>query len=395
MVPPAILGFLIIISKGDMKMGQQKKKKIFIYHHNDTDGRASAAVMAEYFKVDFDRRRLGKPEFIFREVDYTMQFSMTDFDLDTGDEYADRVYAVCFLDYSFSKTSNIDFMKELPYSVTDNIIWIDHHKTSLDVEQELRADFNLNRCLQSIIDTKWCATMLCYEYAVDHLYSPTHESHMEGNTPLLIKYVDSFDTWKLNQHCTKEWHLGIQARLASQPLNAFLSNVYGIKYAFFNKDYGNNNKLNEQKFIDKMISEGKLISQYKDMCNKQLIDGSAFTFTIEDYAADPATKLHCLAVNTDQFGSDIFGKDFYAYDMVVRFSLHRNQWVYSLYSYNETVPCDYYAKVLGGINKFGGFGGGGHKNAAGFQTNKQILGDNCRVIITKTILTGEYRVAVK
>jgi oligoribonuclease NrnB/cAMP/cGMP phosphodiesterase (DHH superfamily) len=77
-------------------------------------------------------------------------------------------------------------------------------------------------------------------------------------------------------------------------------------------------------------------------------------------------------VNAERFNPDNFGikyredkaDDNHYYDGFASFWYENGQWIYSLYSNNENVDCSEICKKRNG---------GGHRGAAGFQTNNVIL----------------------
>ena len=93
---------------------------IYVFHHNDIDGHASAALVR--------LAHTGK-EFSFVECDYS--FSLIPFIQEIQQD--DMVYVV---DYSF-KENTLHELKALMHA-TDNLVWIDHHVCSVQlVEQHL------------------------------------------------------------------------------------------------------------------------------------------------------------------------------------------------------------------------------------------------------------------
>lgn len=81
--------------------------KTIIYHHNDADGRASAAIAAAALPGDF---------VVFVECDYKDTFNFGT--IESGDR-------VIILDFSFKPEDMAQIM-----AMTTNVVWCDHHKTA-------------------------------------------------------------------------------------------------------------------------------------------------------------------------------------------------------------------------------------------------------------------------
>ena len=75
-------------------------KTAHMFHHNDWDGKMSAAVMYQYFR----EARPDVEDYRFYEVDYTLDLGNdVKADFNPGD-------VIVFTDYSFSKESNVTWL---------------------------------------------------------------------------------------------------------------------------------------------------------------------------------------------------------------------------------------------------------------------------------------------
>lgn len=92
-----------------------------IFHHNDADGRLSAYLLWETFKKSYN---LTRDDVI--ELDHVK---------DIPTEKVTNNEIVFFVDYSFSGY-DIEKFTSLYYSKTKNIIWIDHHKSSINLQKD-------------------------------------------------------------------------------------------------------------------------------------------------------------------------------------------------------------------------------------------------------------------
>lgn len=358
-------------------------KKVTIFHHNDSDGRASASIIYELHK------KLGLSDdcFEFIEVDYAETLDVKNIDTKS---------LIYFVDYSFSGTENIKALESLINAECD-IIWIDHHKSSHIIgnyySNELRKIIVRSDVVRNIA-LSHCATVLCYMYAKMILNSIKSKSYnntirsydttddiaevLIDKLPLFIKYIDSWDTWKHNLPNTTEFNYGLVSMDLS-PMDMIKTAVSSNNLTIFD------DKVMCDRFTERCINAGKKIKQYLDVQNKKMIEDKGFEF----YIAFNDRSYTCFAVNSNIASSTIFGDSINDYDIVVPFSYNGSVYKYSLYTAKDDVECDVIAKHLGSIDSLGG---GGHKQAAGFQTHNLIIGKNSMVKIIKKRLGSGYKI---
>jgi oligoribonuclease NrnB/cAMP/cGMP phosphodiesterase (DHH superfamily) len=354
-------------------------KAYHICHHTDEDGIASAAVIYEYLKI-VNKGNRKNIKFFFYKLDYTMDLNKV---LPNNIPIEDEVY---FVDYSFSKKQNIDFMINLANNGI-KVIWIDHHKTSegLIYGEILESKSIYNHAnIEYFVDTNYCATYLAYKYAYLKLNSDYKVDYLifagSGEldyVPLYIKYVDSWDTWKHNMSYTTEFNYGMST-IKHGPTNLF-SNIFRFNSENLNKLFSNDKKDHKiiesymNKFVNTAIAKGKVIKEYKDFENDVFCDEHGFECVIADHTSTIGTRYYrCFAVNR-RGNSTMFGDRVNKYDIVIGFHYNGKQYVYSLYTSKVDVDCEYLAKKLGSVS---GLGGGGHTQAAGFQMYDRIIRDN-------------------
>lgn len=341
---------------------------VHIFHHNDWDGKMSAAVMYQYF-----RGVNSVTNYSFWEVDYTMELANIPEDFDDGDY-------IVFVDYSFSKDSNMEWLKKLIAAKSYNIIWIDHHKSSKEIIGKpividglnynpdiLLTKFNTD----IVIDTEFCATFMAWKYCYTLINKrvPT-----DDQVPKLIKYIDSHDTFKNNMPNTEECHYGVMGYKYT-PSNIFkkIFNSDSERGIFDPEDQRSTELMN--RFVKKMIQSGTGIKKYVDRRNEVERESVGFPFTINDKTTGRIYK--CFAMNIHG-NSLVFGDLYNQYDIVCPFILiDGRQWKYSLFTHDpKNIDCSYIAKWLG---TYDGLGGGGHAGAAGFQTYDCILVKGCEI----------------
>lgn len=369
-------------------------KAYHICYHTDEDGLATAAVIYEYLKR-VNKEDKKRTLYFFYKIDYTMDLKeVLPDDIPSGDE-------IYFVDYSFSNMNNLKYVLELS-NKDINIIWIDHHKTSQDIIDNYFNStcqvLNMYPNFHYFINTEYCGAYLAYFYAYIKInYNiaiekiKPHLSILDDdlNIPLYIKYVDSWDTWKHNMPNTTEFNIGIRS-IRRTPKNA-LSFMLDYKSNLINKLFSNDdNDFKEiekymQTNINKIINTGKTIKLYQDIENESICNEYGFKFDIIEYVSlYESHTYHCFAVNK-RGNSTMFGDKINEYDIVVPFQFNGSKYVYSLYTNKEYVDCEDLAKKLGNYNKLGG---GGHKQAAGFQTYNQLIEANCIININKKIFTN-------
>ena len=373
-------------------------KAYHICHHTDEDGIAAAAVIYEYLKI-VNKGNRKNTKFFFYKIDYTVELSKV---LPNKIQNQDEVY---FVDYSFSKPTNTNFMIDLANSGI-KVTWIDHHKTSealiYGTLPESTAIYNHSN-IEYFVDNNYCATYLAYKYAYLKLNSDYKVDSLifagSGEldyVPSYIKYVDSWDTWKHNMPNTVEFNYGITT-FKHAPTNLF-SIIFRFNSDSLNKLFSSDKKDRKmvesymQKFIHDAINKGKVIKEYKDFENDVFCDEHGFECTIADHTSTAGTKCYkCFAVNR-RGNSTMFGNRVEKYDVVIGFHYTGKQYVYSLYTAKPDVDCEYLSKKLGSVS---GLGGGGHIQAAGFQMYDRIIEKDCTLHInTKLFKKNKYSISV-
>lgn len=340
-------------------------KTVHIYHHNDLDGRVSGALMYEYFKRYVD----DVNNYDVNEIDYSTVLS-TKCKVSDGD-------TIVFVDYSFSKLENVEFLIDLMMKNSYKIIWIDHHKTSSDVLLKMHELKEINMDNPNIyfrVDTTRCATWLVYDY----LKSLINSSGI-FEVPNIVKYINSYDNWVFDMPNTKEFAYGIDA--LDYDAKSFFRIMFKDDSDIFK--YSKETAALESKFINTMIRNGKGISRYISVRNKKELDYAGFEVLICDTISD-TVYLGC-AMNIHG-NSLVFGDKINEYDFVCPFiRTSKGQWKYSLFTSRNDVDCSELAKLLGTIDDLGG---GGHKKAAGFQTKSCIFDKGNTIIISKMPILG-------
>lgn len=312
--------------------------KHHIFHHYDADGFASAAVITKYLTTEENVSRDDICTYVCKHG------TPMDF---TSVEKDDIIY---ILDYSFSQEAD---QKNLQNFDPDNIIWIDHHKSSDDIianvpNAKIWADNGLVRT-----DNVYAGCMLCWFWI--NLEEDGDIDECYDSSPAWVKYVDDYDTWKHKLHMSKEFVAGVEH--------------YGLYNVFLSTDssYSCHISDNAPGITEKYINTGSLIMEFRAAMNKRIINGSAFEVEIKLPESDEL--IIALAVNSGG-NSMLFGEWFEKFDAVIPFYFDGIHWNYSMFSRENGTDCSKVATYFG--KKFG-ITGGGHYHAAGWASNHMML----------------------
>ena len=270
---------------------------MFCIHHDDLDGYAAARVVAK-FEKDYNKEH-------FFEANYKRELP---FDKIKKNE---KVYVV---DYSFSD-SQIDLLQKL-MQITNNIIWIDHHKSSIEMLKNHPEFNNINGIVKDGISGAALAYMYLYNVKYDDI-------------PLYLKYVSDYDLWLYRYGKNTEY------------FSCYMNSVKFSIDSYIWEELESNNS-----FLNEIIEDGKVIRRYIETQYQSIRDGYGYECDVEGYKA--------FVVNSHG-NSWVFGNKINEYDLCVLWKFDGERYCYSLYSHKD-VDCSEIAVR---------YGGGGHKAAAG------------------------------
>ena len=149
------------------------------FYHNDMDGRCAGSIVAQYEK-NYNKEN-------FFEVDYMMELPI------------DRIQeneTVYLVDYSFKKDTVWQLEKIL--EITRNVIWIDNHTSSLNLEREL----SWVKEIEGVRQDKISGAGLTYMYLMGSEFE---------DMPYYIQLVSDYDCWIYNyEPDTTYFKLGIE-----------------------------------------------------------------------------------------------------------------------------------------------------------------------------------------
>lgn len=289
--------------------------KIF-YHLADADGKCSGFLVKKYAK-HFD-----KYEIEFCGINYGIDFP---FDKIQKDEQ------VFIVDYSIFP-EEMDKLLE----ITDNVVWIDHHKSSIQRYE------NYDKKIDGVRydGVAGCALTFCYlnfmvDYGIANIKS--FDTEMLKMMPMFVSLIGDYDVWTFEfGDRTRDFHSGLMLK-EHNPWDSIWHELY------------------TDAVVNQIIRYGKIAKLARMSMMKDYCKAKGFEATLNGYKV--------FAINMAMVSSDDFESvDASKYDLFVGFSFDGKTWNYSLRS--TKVDCSEIAMS---------YGGGGHVGAAGFNSNEFVL----------------------
>lgn len=274
------------------------------FHHNDLDGRCSAAIVRRF-----------NPGCRFIEMDYRSELPITE----VGD--GEKVFVV---DYSFQRPGDWGLLLKK----TGNVVWIDHHGTSIarakagEVKEKLGVGL-----LPGIRRTDACGAALTWRW-----FNPGPMSDFDAPNPYAVVLVDRWDRWiHHDSGDVLDFVAGMKAR-DTRPESKVWEELFGP----------------DSDARARMIQrDGAVIRRCETKENADIL--SQFSYEVE------FEGFRCLACNTFRRNSKFFEAADNPYDLFVAYVHDGSKYTVSLYS--EAVKVNDLAVK---------YGGGGHPGAAGF-----------------------------
>lgn len=284
------------------------------FYHNDMDGRCAGSIVAA-FTGNYNKND-------YFEVGYSSPLPI--------DKVKD-MEQVWFVDYSFKEDTKY-ILDEL-INKTCNIVWIDHHTSSM----RLLEKYPILNCIRGLRQEGISGAALTYMYCFDEDFK---------HIPSYVKFVSDYDCWQFKfAPDTTNFKLGIDTceHDALDPIWQTLFDDHA------NKDFEIRDTLRN------LIATGEVIKSYIDGDNERYRESYGYESEIGGYK--------CYVVNR-MSNSWIFGDRYNEYPLVCVWVFKGNKYKYTLYSGNKDVDCSKIAEK---------YGGGGHKGAAGFEIDELIL----------------------
>lgn len=282
---------------------------ICIHHNKDLDGFSSGAIV----KAKYPHAKL---------IGWDYKDPIPDFEQFKGED-------IIMIDISFP----MDKMNELA-KVANTVIWIDHHISARkDYETAINSD-NTDM-LGAIVYIYELGVAAC-EIGWKHLFPDTE-------TPYAITLLGRYDTWRQTEGDWENQTLPFQYYMRTvctspETFPSFLFDAREDHYMYW---------------IVECVSSGIAILKYQKEQDRLACQRSGFKRLVYN-------GLHGVCLNTRAFSSSTVESiyDDNTDDIMIGFEYTGTKWSISLRSIGDKVDCSLIAKERGG---------GGHKNAAGFE----------------------------
>lgn len=299
------------------------------FYHLDLDGKCAGYLVWHYACLGEEDE---KPE-NFIKINYGMEFPLDKIKKD------ERVFIV---DFSIEPGDMRELLK-----ITKNVVWIDHHKTTIEKYKDFESYIPGIRMTGPGISG---ASLVWWYFNNNAFYDgmekvqglqPQEDEDWDEDMPLALLLVADWDTWTFNyREKTKYFHTAFEM-LEYEPWQ------FGRWFELIKDPYV-------------LIEQGRLLYQYKQKQAEEYIKSKGFAVEFEGYK--------CFAVNYGLINSDFFESVDDKYDVYIGFAYNggSKRWSYSLRAANDDVDVSKIAVK---------YGGGGHKGAAGFASDKYVLGE--------------------
>lgn len=379
-------GFLV---RYEELLREKDMLNILCISHDDADGYASSAIIKEGFEnvileYDYNGDYTDFGTFSLKE-----HYGSTVTVINTGDYYADmsqykteirKADIVFVCDLSF-KQEQIDYITEQ----ANLFVWIDHHKTSLEVEN--KDDRTLFKMVWS--EPGISAAALCWLFINKWFYGFATEGNacIEDDayyTPSIIKHVSLYDTF--HPDAVNEFSYGLHTVDMTKPefWNKLLAPTLRyvvmrehkqlIHYCSEMRDYNLPFQCGSV-YVDNVILRNgaaakKWAEDYYEMARKECLVDCFIKIRYKDMDKEKFVIYH-IAVMNCHGNSFMFGPEYYNYDAVVKYTINKNfEYKYSMYSNRNPkgdsplIDCSVVAKS---------FGGGGHAGACGWRSDHNLI----------------------
>jgi oligoribonuclease NrnB/cAMP/cGMP phosphodiesterase (DHH superfamily) len=204
-------------------------------------------------------------------------------------------------------------------ATTPHFHWIDHHQTAI-------ADYNAHEFkIHGLRRNGIGACQLVWEYL-----SPN------GDVPYAVELLAQYDVWNHSNPETLPFQYGMRLEKTWPVENM------PLWYNLFRNESA----------VQKIVEQGSIVLRYVSQDNEKYCNSCAFETELDG--------LRCIAVNKMLTNSQVFDSVWNPskYDAMLTFGYRKGIWTVSLYTDKPGVDVSIIAKNRGG---------GGHKQAAGFQ----------------------------
>jgi hypothetical protein len=228
---------------------------------------------------------------------------------------------VIIVDYSFSNAEELEAI----LAKTRDIIWIDHHVTSVNLKIP-KYDGDIPGSMSLIpgirVNKTPAACLLCWQY-----FFP------QEKVPLAILLVSDYDTWAFSYgEITRLFNKGLSCQ--ADPSNSIWKDLFG--------------PIGDFTALPRIVEQGGIILRHEDYVNQKILENASFETIFHGHSA--------IVINSMWGNKDIF-KGGPEKDVYIKMYFDGKFWNVTLYS--SKVNCEELAKK---------YGGGGHVGSAGMKT---------------------------
>lgn len=291
---------------------------IGIYHSKDLDGLTCGAIMLHRY-----------PEIKLIGFDY-------------GEDIWDKLkdyppQPVIIADVSLAITEDSNEMMKLGRWCNGEVTWIDHHKSAIEAFEQTTGPrqpgvYVVEGFGKVVVEIGRAACEIAWEYLL-------RMQRRDPEMPEAIKLLGEYDTWR-NQD-KEHWE------------NEVMPFQYGMRmHCTSPESFPTSVFVNGKTTLEAIKRDGMIILRYQKQMNERAASMTAFELNFEGYRA--------ICMNNGGANSQLFASvyDEAKHDIMLPFVYNGKYWVFSIYSTNPAIDCSVLAKK---------YGGGGHRQAAGFQ----------------------------
>ena len=315
-----------------------------IFYHSDDDGKC-----AGYWASKLNKRKTGVK-------DDVITCCMINYSWPIPWDTISKNELVYIVDFSFS----VEDMNKL-LEITENVVWIDHHVSAIEkyADYDKHIDgIRLNGAAGCLLTYFYLTCLVDAEGQEDA--AAVEKFHVFGSAetdgqskvaefllslnitpPAFTLLIADWDVWKFEYgEMTKNFHIGF-SMIPHRPQDSIWDSLQLPSETSFSR-------------CEPIIREGATARKYRNYWMKNYCASVGFAAQFKELSLQ---EYSCYAMNIAHISSDDFVIDSSPYDVLIGFSFDGDVWTYSLRSARPAVDVSIIAKH---------FGGGGHKNAAGF-----------------------------
>lgn len=291
--------------------------QLYIYHHNDADGIAAAAMVNLAYPT-------ANKKFI--STGYPVKFRAEEFKFMSNP----KDITVFFVDLSFKNWKELNELKEL-CSVVGKVIWIDHHESSINLVKPSSPDYPDN--FDMVVNDTRCGAVLTYQYL-----------HPKEVIPKFLGIIDIYDR-HTGSPKDLEMATSLNLELMAVPNLSPTSEIWTTLMT------GGDVVLQHE------MDRGHITYEYLDNYYRGYVKKNAVITKV--------LGIECICVNAPG-NSMLFNSVEDKFPLRLAWHFTGRDYKYSIFS-DGSIDCSGIAAT---------FGGGGHPGAAGFSSDQLLFIDS-------------------